>query len=302
MSTYMKGICCTLSSAVIFGFTPILVRITYEGGANSITITFLRAWLALPILYFLMRRRHVPLRLEGSQIRDVLLLGIVGSCATTVCLYMSYNFISVGMATTLHFIYPMLVSLGCVLFFRQRLQPFQLFSLILGCMGISTFMELGFGGSFAGIALALVSGFFYAFHISYISVSGLQDMYFFKLSFFLCLITGTVCGVIGILTGTLAFHLTWTAWGFAVMVSFFVSVGAISLLQLGIRLTGPCTASILSTLEPITSVLLGVIILNEKLTFYKGIGCVLILASVIVITLGENRQHHRDVCQSMTET
>ncbi|MFR3751407.1 MAG: DMT family transporter [Enterocloster sp.] len=92
--------------------------------------------------------------------------------------------------------------------------------------------------------------------------------------FTLCLITGTICGLIGALTGTLSFHLTWTAWGFAVIVSFFVSVGAISLLQLGIRMTGPCTASILSTLEPITSVLLGVIILDEKLTFYKGIGCI----------------------------
>ena len=159
MSTYMKGICCTLLSAVIFGFTPILVRIAYEGGANSITITFLRAWLALPLLYALMHRRHIPLRLEDSQVKHVLLLGIVGSCATTVCLYMSYNFISVGMATTLHFIYPILVSLGCVLFFRQRLQTFQLFSLILGCIGISTFMDLSFGGSFAGIALALISGF-----------------------------------------------------------------------------------------------------------------------------------------------
>lgn len=163
MSTYMKGICCTLLSAVIFGFTPILVRIAYEGGANSITITFLRAWLALPLLYALMHRRHIPLRLEDSQVKHVLLLGIVGSCATTVCLYMSYNFISVGMATTLHFIYPILVSLGCVLFFRQRLQTFQLFSLILGCIGISTFMDLSFGGSFAGIALALISGFFMPF-------------------------------------------------------------------------------------------------------------------------------------------
>ena len=71
MSTYMKGICCTLLSAVIFGFTPILVRIAYEGGANSITITFLRAWLALPLLYALMHRRHIPLRLEDSQVKHV---------------------------------------------------------------------------------------------------------------------------------------------------------------------------------------------------------------------------------------
>ena len=42
-----------------------------------------------------------------------------GAFATTVTLYMSYSYIPVGMATTLHFIYPVLVTAGCVLIFRE---------------------------------------------------------------------------------------------------------------------------------------------------------------------------------------
>ena len=290
MNNYAKGVLCTLSSAVIFGFTPILVRLTYDGGANGITIAFLRAWLALPLLYLLVRRRHLSLKLSRSECRTVLLLGAVGSAATTLSLYMSYNFISVGMATTLHFIYPLLVSLGCVLFFHQKLRSFQVAALFLGCAGIALFMDFHTAGGAAGILLALMSGLFYAFHISYISASGIQDMYFFKLSFYLCLVMGAVCGAFGLATGNLTFDLSATAWGYALIVSFLTSVGAISLLQFGIRLTGPCTAAILSTLEPITSVILGVALLGEELTSPKGLGCLLILASVTVVTAWQNRR------------
>lgn len=284
MDTRRKGILYTFLSAAIFGFTPILVRISYNGGANGITMTFLRAYLALPFLYVLVKRRRIPLRLRAGEWKTVLILGAVGSAATTLCLYMSYNYISVGMATTLHFIYPLLVNVGCVLFLKQRLLLYQKTSLVLGCAGILLFMDFGSSGSLAGIFLALLSGVCYAFHISYMSVSGIQEMYFFKLSFYLCLVMGTVCGLFGLVSGSLTLRMSPESWFFALLVSLLTSVGAISLLQLGIRLTGPSTAAILSTLEPITSVIFGILILHEGLTAAKALGCLLILFSVAVIT------------------
>lgn len=288
MNTYTKGIIFTFLSAVIFGFTPILVRISYNGGANGITVAFLRAYLALPFLYFLVRRRGVSLSLSPKERKTVLLLGCIGSAATTLTLYMSYNYISVGMATTLHFIYPLLVSVSCVLFLHQKLLLYQKTSLVLGCAGIFLFMDFQTSSGMMGIFLALLSGVCYAFYISYMSSSGIHDMYFFKLSFYLCLVMGTVCGLFGLATGHLTLNMTGTAWLFALMVSLLTSVGAISLLQLGIRLTGPSTAAILSTLEPITSVILGILILHEELSLLKLLGCVFILSSVAVITFNQS--------------
>ncbi len=285
MNSKNKGILFTFLSAAIFGFTPILVRISYNGGASGITIAFLRAYLALPFLLFLVKRHGESLRLCARELRTVLLLGTIGSAATTLSLYMSYNYISVGMATTLHFIYPLLVSVGCVLFMKQKLLLYQKVSLVLGCAGILLFMDVRSGGSMAGISLALLSGVCYAFHISYMSASGIQDMYFFKLSFYLCLVMGTVCGLFGLATGGLTLHMSAAAWGIALFVSILTSVGAISLLQVGIRLTGPSTAAILSTLEPITSVVFGILILHEQLSLGKAVGCVLILLGVGVVTV-----------------
>lgn len=288
MNTYTKGIIFTFLSAVIFGFTPILVRISYNGGANGVTVAFLRAYLALPFLYYLVRRRGISLRLSLKEFKTILLLGCIGSAATTLTLYMSYNYISVGMATTLHFIYPLLVSVGCVLFLHQKLLLYQKTSLVLGCAGIFLFMDFQTTGGMEGIFLALLSGVCYAFYISYMSSSGIHDMYFFKLSFYLCLVMGTVCGLFGLAAGKLTLDMTGTAWLFVLVISLLTSVGAISLLQLGIRLTGPSTAAILSTLEPITSVILGILILHEELSLLKLLGCILILSSVAVITFNQS--------------
>ena len=68
------------------------------------------------------------------------------------------------------------------------------------------------------------------------------------------------------------------------------SVGAVTLFQLGVLYVGPSTSAILSTFEPITSIVCGVLILGESLSLLKIIGCVLILSGVILITLSESKK------------
>lgn len=102
-------------------------------------------------------------------------------------------------------------------------------------------------------------------------------------TFYLCLFGAALSGIYGGVTGQLALHLTGQAWLFAFLVSICASVGAISLFQLGIRYTGASTAAILSTLEPITSVILGVLVLGELFTARKIAGCLCILLSVVLI-------------------
>lgn len=138
-------------------------------------------------------------------------------------------------------------------------------------------------GSGTGIFLALLSGLFYSIHMVVMDKSGIKNMHYFKLSFYLCLFGAALSGIYGGVTGQLALHLTGQAWLFAFLVSICASVGAISLFQLGIRYTGASTAAILSTLEPITSVILGVLVLGELFTARKIAGCLCILLSVVLI-------------------
>ena len=288
MKERYRGILFTALSAVFFGLTPVLARSAYDGGANGISMTFLRALLALPVLFVLVRARGVPLKMEPDEWRGVLLTGGLGTALTSILLYSSYSYIPVGMATTLHFIYPLLVAAACVFLFRERLGPLKVVALVCGAAGILLFLDRGAPGGALGMGLALLSGVSYSFYIIYLDQSGLKNLYYFKLTFWLCAVMGVVAGGFGLLTGTLSLHLTPKAWLFACLVALFSSVGAVTLFQVGIRMIGASAAAILSTLEPITSVLLGVLVLHEELTLPKLGGCACILASVVLITLAES--------------
>lgn len=117
---FIKGIIFTIISAFVFGFTPILAKLTYDGGNNAITLTFLRALLGLPFLYAGMRKNHTPMKITKREFFHFIVLSFLGIGITTTALYASYNYISVGMATTIHFIYPCVVYFICILFLKKN--------------------------------------------------------------------------------------------------------------------------------------------------------------------------------------
>lgn len=285
-----KGILFTSLSAVIFGFTPILGRMTYSFGSNGITLTFLRATLCLPVLILLLKGKGISLRLNKDEVGKVVLLGLVGCALTTVLLYLSYSYQPVGLSTALHFIYPAVIAIGCVVLWKQRLGKFQLLAVALSFLGVLLFIDVGGSGSAMGFALALFSGFTYAFYVMFMDRSGLKAMHYFKLAFYLCCCMSIGTGVFGLFTGQLQLALPPNAWWLSLFVSLLTSVGALPLFQLGVRYTGAATAAVLSTLEPITSIIVGFLVLQESLSLFQWIGCVFILSGVVLISVMGNRE------------
>lgn len=279
-----QGVLFTILSAFIFGFTPILAKWTYDGGSNAINLTFLRAALALPVLYGLLKIRGISLKITKSELIHLLIVGSLGQALTTVTLYATYDYLSVGMATTLHFVYPAFVVLAGVIYYKEHWTKSKVLSLILATVGMLTFIDSSGQNSFFGISLAILSGVTYAFYILFIDKSGLKKMDSFKLTFYLSLVVTGCLLVYGGLTQALTVNLTPTAWTLTLVISLLVTVGAVALLQIGIKLIGSTKASILCLFEPITSVAFSLILLNEQLSFLKLIGCLLILLSAYTIT------------------
>lgn len=279
-----KGSILVILSAVIFGFTPILAKITYSEGSNSVMLTCLRAWMALPVLFAILLVKKVRLGITGKELGKILIFSLVGSTATTVLLYTAYNFISVGMSTILHFVYPTFVLLICVLVFREPLNPRKITALVLSTLGILSFFDGGLSANIAGIAIALTSGLTYAFYMVYMDKSGLKDMHPVKVSFYNSIFVGLFSLLYGFCTSQVTFALTPKAWVYTFIIAVLVSSGAVMLLQMGIKLCGATTAAILSMFEPITSVVLGILILKEDFSWMKLVGCVLILTAVFILT------------------
>lgn len=279
-----QGVLVTILSAFIFGFTPILAKWTYLGGSNAISLTFYRSFMALPALYLIVKMRGLSLKITKREVLHLLVVGGLGQAVTTLTLYATYEYLSVGMATTLHFIYPVFVVLVGVLYYHEAWSRAKIISIILAVLGMLMFIDMSGAISFIGIFLAILSGITYAFYILYIDKSGLKQMDPFKLTFYLSIVVSICVFIYGVSTRNLTMTLTPSAWGLTLAISLFVTVGAVALLQMGIKLIGSTKASILCLFEPITSVICGLVLLNEQLSILKLIGCALILLSAYAIT------------------
>lgn len=279
------GIFCGAASAVIYGVTPTLVRIAYNQSLSPSMVIALRASLSLPIaaaLFFLTKKpgeELFPDRLAWKR----WLPGYGGMAMTTLLLSLSYTYIPVGMATTLHFVYPILVNLGCVWVFRERLSLGKCFALLMASAGILLFMEAGAVSNGLGLVLALLSGGCYAFYMVYLSWSGMDKSNPFCHAFWINVLTALLGLAMGLANGDLSFYVPVKALMCVGLVSIMDSVFAVILLQLGIRFAGASVTSVLATLEPITSVVMGYLVLHERMTEQKQIGCICIIVSVIAI-------------------
>lgn len=285
------GIVAAILSAIIFGSTAILVKIAYNGGANSITIVFLRSFLAIPVLLIMLKSKSISLRITKQELKVILTVGIFGATLTNVALYSSYNYISVGMATTLHFIYPVLVTLGCTIFFHEKMTKWKLIALLLSTIGVVLLADKGSLVKPLGLIFGLSSGIFYSFYMICLGKTLLRKMHYFKVTFYICIIIATLTGAWGLGTSTLNLQMTPLAWLCAFLVAMLVSIGALALLQLGIRIVGASQAAILSTLEPITSVLLGVLVLKESFSISKLLACITIILSVILVNISQQTKN-----------
>lgn len=284
------GIYVAITSALLFGLTPAFVKMAYSGGSNAISMTFICSLLALPILYVLMKRKKISVRLSRSEVLPVVTICFFGNFGTTITLYSSYSYINVGTATVLHYVFPVIVTLINVLIFHEKFRWWKMVALTLGVGGVLTFMGYSGQNNFLGILLAAGSGFLYAGLLLGMEHSVLRNFHYFKMSFYSCLISAAAAFVYGTFSGNLMLNITPLAWGYSIVVSLLISVCAMPLLKLAVEKCGATTTSTISLVEPISGVVFGSILLNERLTFANIIGSVLILMEVITVTLFSGRR------------
>lgn len=122
----------------------------------------------------------------------------------------------------------------------------------------------------------------------YMDKSGLKNQPVFKITFYVALMSSIAMGIYGNVTGNLALiSLTAKSWWISLAFSLLCTVVALSLLQIGIKHVGASTAAILTTFEQITSIVCGVLLLGESVTFVKIMACALIMIGVVTLSLSK---------------
>jgi len=284
------GIFYVFLSAVVFGFTPVLANLSYAGGNNGVNMAFLRSLLPLPLLFFLGRMTSPGYRATARQWKRGLMLGLF-QFGCTLMLYTSYSYIPVGIATTLHFLYPLLVVLYHVVRFREHPGPMKIIGLLLGTAGAASLLEMGEGGLHpVGVALALLSAVAFAAYLIILQQESGNPLPLYRLTTSISLSGCALCLAVGLGMGKLTLSLTPAAWGYAAITALAVTIGGTAVFQAGVRIVGDADAAIYSLFEPITSIVFGLILLGEVFTARKAVSCVLILAGLLLTALADRKK------------
>lgn len=276
-----KGYIYTALSAIVFGLMPLLTKIIIARGATSLTIPFFRVFYVTIVLFFVLKIKKIDFHLEKRDLLSVMLTSIFGSGLTIIILNESYNYVDTGIATSLHFLYPLFVAMLCCFFYGEKIKKKQIISPSFALVGIICFMSKG-NGSLFGYFLAIASGLTYAFYLVKMDKTGLVKMNALKLSFYLALFTTIEIFTINLFMQDVVFKMDAIAYVLLLVLALSSSFLATVLLQKGVLLLGSTRASFICLLEPVTSIIVGILWLNEALTFNKGLGGLAIIISLII--------------------
>lgn len=282
-----KGYVFAILSAVIFGLMPLMTQYIKEEGVNSLSLVFWRNIFSVPMLLVLALRAKAPLKTDLKTFGKISLVAVMGCCLTPLLLFESYGHIASGTATVIHFIYPAVVVVGEFIFFKSKMKAGQILSVILCILGIALFYnpedKLNPTGSF----YALLSGFTYATYVISLSLLKKKEMPVFNLSFYIASICSVIMFCVCVFSKQLTFPTSVSGWLLTIFFAFALNVGAVVLFQRGTFLIGGGKTSVLSTLEPVTSVLAGALVFQEKLNTMTIIGTILVISASILIASGD---------------
>ena len=287
MNSKAKGYLLGAIAAATYGMNPLFALPLYETGMDPDSVLFFRYLFAIPLLGVMLKARGRTFRLKRGEGPPLLAMGLLVA-VSSLTLFQSYNFMDAGIASTLLFVYPIMVALIMAFVFKEKLtlQTVLCIALALGGIGLLYKTADGSTLSLTGTALVMVSALSYAVYIVGINQSSLKHVATLKVTFYVLLFGVTLFLGRILYGGDLILPEKWYLWGnlialavFPTAISFLCTTGAIQYI-------GSTPTAILGALEPVTAILFGITVFGERLTLRESLGLALIITAVTSVIAG----------------
>jgi drug/metabolite transporter (DMT)-like permease len=281
------GTLLVLVSAVSFGFTPIFARLAYSQGIGVDELLFFRFLFGFLITgAILTGRRRLSLPKRGDLL-GLVILGALGYFAETTLYFTSLLYSPVAIVALLLYTYPVFVTIGSFALGWERLSRPLIGAIVVALVGL-LLVANPFGNSIGvGVMLALGASIMYTVYMLGGSkilrrVSG--DV----AAFYVMGAASLSFGLTGELTGSI--RLNWNLWGWLwiLMIAIVCTVIAVITFFMGISRIGPSRSALISLVEPVTSILLSLVLFGNALIALQWFGGLLILAATAITTLYGN--------------
>lgn len=305
-----------LSSAT-FGLIPLFSIPLMENGESSLLLNldnvcfyrFLFSALLMGVIVFLNTARKCPEKksmrkilhesfgLERKQFFMLLLISVFYA-STSIFLTASYTVgeIPSGIATTMHFLYPVFVTAVMIMFFGERFTVIKALAVVLAFCGVYFLSGASFSQGFSlnplGLLFVLVTIFTYGSYIIGVNnIKCIASMNGMKLTFYVlafsCMLF--ICNILvkgGDFQPITTFHQWWNILALA----FIPTLISDLTLVYAIQIIGSTITAILGCMEPLTAVLVGIAVFGERLSAGQGTGMALVFIAVYLVIIAQNKK------------
>lgn len=288
MSRRTVGIIEILLSGFFFGFLGVFGKSALAKGiapSEFLAFRYLVAAVFMALLVTFRTKSFSTLWTEPRSILISLALGVVGYAVFSSFYFLALERISASMTVILLYTYPVLVAAGGAVFFRERMPVSRLPALPLAFAGLVCLVWLDMQmGQATGLIFGLLSALFYSAYIL-LSSHYVKNEDPMVSTFWIQLGAGLTLFALSFSSIDRSVEILRLAWIEIVLIALICSVLAMWLFLSGLLKVQNWEAALLSMAEPITGVILGVLVLGERLTVLQSIGASLVLAALALVSL-----------------
>ena len=273
MNVKAKGYILGAVAAATYGMNPLFALPLYKAGMNPDSVLFFRYLFAIPVLGMMIVARGRSFKLKRKEVLPLIIMGLLVALSS-LALFQSYNYMDVGIASTLLFVYPILVALIMWIAFKEKLTLPTVLCILLALGGIGLLYKSGDGSTLnlTGIILVMISALSYAIYIVGVNQSTLKNLATLSLTFYV-LLFGLVLFLVRVDFGqSLRVAETWYLWGNLIALAIFPTAISFLCTTQAIQYIGSTPTAILGALEPLTAVFFGVVVFGESLTLRLSCG------------------------------
>lgn len=283
-----KGYILGAIAAATYGMNPLLALPLYHAGMHADSVLFYRYIIAIPILAILVLWRKQSFKIQKREIVLLIIAGLL-MAFSSLTLFLSYNYMDAGIASTILFIYPVIVSLLMIFFFKEKFKLQTLICILLTLCGIALLYKGDNGQPLntIGLILVVLSALSYAIYIVGVNNSTLKKIPTVRLTFYV-LVFGSVLLLAKVGFGTkLEMIPKWYYWGNVLALAILPTVVSFLCTTQAIHYIGSTPTAILGALEPVTAVIIGATVFGERLTPRIIFGIIIIILAVSIIVGGD---------------
>lgn len=293
MNVKVKGYLLGALAAASYGMNPLFALPLYSDGMDPYSVLFFRYLFAIPILGIMLKARGRTFAVSRHDLLPLVVMGLL-LAMSSLSLFLSYNYMEAGIASTMLFVYPIMVAVIMAIFFRERITAQTASCILVALVGIALLYKGSDGATLdaTGVMWVMVSALSYALYIVGVNRPRLKGIATLKLTFYALVFGFSIFIVCTDFGRALTFPSAWYKWGNLVALALFPTAISFLCTTQAIQYIGSTPTAILGALEPLTAVFFGVTVFGEALTPRLMFGIVMIIAAVSALVAGGSITSH----------